>query len=71
MSIRNPLWGAPRIHGELLKPGYARIETKGSGISQGEANKSGGFATQFFPNAGNKGRFDMMNRPGFDGDSTV
>jgi hypothetical protein len=21
MSIANPLWGAPRIHGELLKPG--------------------------------------------------
>ena len=23
MSIENPLWGAPRIHGELLKPGIA------------------------------------------------
>ena len=22
MSIDNPLWGAPRIHGELLKPGF-------------------------------------------------
>jgi transposase InsO family protein len=22
MSIANPLWGAPRIHGELLKPGF-------------------------------------------------
>ena len=22
MSIENPLWGAPRIHGELLKLGY-------------------------------------------------
>src|SRR5467141_879238 len=22
MSIENPLWGAPRIHGELLKPGF-------------------------------------------------
>jgi hypothetical protein len=21
ISIANPLWGAPRIHGELLKPG--------------------------------------------------
>src|ERR1700737_3398496 len=21
MSLENPLWGAPRIHGELLKPG--------------------------------------------------
>jgi hypothetical protein len=23
MSIENPLWGAPRIHGELLKLGVA------------------------------------------------
>jgi hypothetical protein len=23
MSIENPLWGAPRIHGELLKLGLA------------------------------------------------
>src|SRR5215831_15387732 len=22
MSMENPLWGAPRIHGELLKPGF-------------------------------------------------
>jgi hypothetical protein len=22
MSIENPLWGAPRIHGELLKLGF-------------------------------------------------
>jgi hypothetical protein len=23
MSVENPLWGAPRIHGELLKLGFA------------------------------------------------
>jgi transposase InsO family protein len=23
MSIENPLWGAPRIHGELIKLGFA------------------------------------------------
>src|ERR1700689_3284063 len=22
MNLANPLWGAPRIHGELLKPGF-------------------------------------------------
>jgi hypothetical protein len=22
MSVENPFWGAPRIHGELLKPGF-------------------------------------------------
>ena len=25
MNIANPLWGAPRIHGELLKIGIERI----------------------------------------------
>jgi hypothetical protein len=24
MSLENQLWGAPRIHGELLKLGFAR-----------------------------------------------
>jgi hypothetical protein len=28
MSIANPLWGAPRIHGKLLKPGIAIGQTK-------------------------------------------
>jgi hypothetical protein len=23
MSVENPLWGAPRIHGELLKLGFS------------------------------------------------
>jgi hypothetical protein len=27
MSIENPLWGAPRIHGELLKLGFAVAQT--------------------------------------------
>ena len=27
MSKENPLWGAPRIHGELLKLGYQIAET--------------------------------------------
>ena len=27
MSLENPLWGAPRIHGELLKLGYDICET--------------------------------------------
>jgi hypothetical protein len=27
MSRENPLWGAPRIHGELLKPGIDIVET--------------------------------------------
>jgi hypothetical protein len=27
MSEENPLWGAPRIHGELLKPGFKIAES--------------------------------------------
>jgi len=27
MSVENPLWGAPRIHGELLKLGYVVCES--------------------------------------------
>jgi hypothetical protein len=27
MSIENPLWGTPRIHGELLKLGFAVAQT--------------------------------------------
>jgi hypothetical protein len=27
MSVENLLWGAPRIHGELLKLGFAEPET--------------------------------------------
>ena len=27
ISLENPLWGAPRIHGELLKLGYDLCET--------------------------------------------
>jgi len=27
ISLENPLWGAPRIHGELLKLGFEVCET--------------------------------------------
>jgi hypothetical protein len=29
MSIENPLWGAPRIHGELLKLGFEVAQREG------------------------------------------
>ena len=38
MSLENPLWGAPRIHGELLKLGYDICE---SSISKYMARRSG------------------------------
>jgi len=28
MSVENPLWGAPRIHGELLKLGFEVFSIK-------------------------------------------
>jgi len=37
MRIENPLWGAPRIHGELLKLGFASASritfAAGTGVS--------------------------------------
>jgi len=38
MSIENPLWGAPRIHGELLKLGSEVAQS--SVAKYGVANKS-------------------------------
>jgi hypothetical protein len=36
MSVANPLWGAPRIHGELLKLGIEVSQASGSaGTSHG------------------------------------
>ena len=39
MSLDNPLWDAPRIHGELLKPGFqvaqsTRREVHGETVQQ-------------------------------------
>src|SRR4026209_376282 len=36
MSIENPLWGAPRIHGELLKLGF---EVGQSGVRKSDAGR--------------------------------
>jgi hypothetical protein len=33
MSIDNPLWGAPRIHGELLKLGFEVAQSSVAGFS--------------------------------------
>ena len=35
MSIANPLWGAPRIHGELLKIGIADQRSQIHGAEEG------------------------------------
>ena len=40
MSVENPLWGAPRIHGELLKLGFEVAQS--SVAKYGVANKSVG-----------------------------
>ncbi len=38
MSIANPLWGAPRIHGELLKLGID-VGRRGFDLRQGQATQ--------------------------------
>ena len=44
MSIENPLWGAPRIHGELLKLGFevAQSSVAKLGLGANEPTRSGG-----------------------------
>jgi hypothetical protein len=32
MSVENPLWGSPRIQGELLKPGFAVAQSNGEAV---------------------------------------
>jgi hypothetical protein len=38
MSVENPLWGAPRIHGELLKLGF---EVAQSSVAKYMVNRRG------------------------------
>jgi hypothetical protein len=33
MSVENPLWGAPRIHGELLKLAFEVAQSSGDEVS--------------------------------------
>jgi hypothetical protein len=40
MSIANPLWGAPRIHGELLKLGCRRIRISASNETRDRNNNT-------------------------------
>jgi hypothetical protein len=44
MSVANPLWGAPRIHGELLKLG---IEVGQTSVAKYMAWRRGGRAVRF------------------------
>ena len=45
MSVENPLWGAPRIHGELLKLGF-EVVAQSSVAKYGVANKSVGLVVK-------------------------
>ena len=42
MSRQNPLWGAPRIHGELLKLGFEVAESTVKSGTAGHRHKAGG-----------------------------
>ena len=39
MSVHNPLWGAPRIHGELLKLGFEVAQSSVRSIWSSDANR--------------------------------
>ena len=54
MSIANPLWGAPRIHGELLKIGIDSGQTSVASTWPGEETrhpKAGGYSFAIMPTA--------------------
>jgi hypothetical protein len=44
MSIENPLWGAPRIHGELLKLGFEVRSRASPGTWSSGADRQAGMA---------------------------
>jgi hypothetical protein len=48
MSVENPLWGAPRIHGELLKLGFeiAQSSVKGGDSRPGLGADPGPLVTR-------------------------
>ncbi|MGC2824073.1 MAG: hypothetical protein WA322_07545 [Pseudolabrys sp.] len=46
MSIENPLWGAPRIHGELLK---LKFEVAQSSVAKYMVKRSGPPSHRFAP----------------------
>jgi hypothetical protein len=41
MSIENPLWGAPRIHGELLKLGFEVAQSSRKIPATGSTKQAG------------------------------
>src|SRR6202171_1773521 len=53
ISIENPLWGAPRIHGELLKLGF---EVAQSSVAKHMVKRSGPPSQGFVPTIG----FDLL-----------
>ena len=51
MSADNPLWGAPRIHGELLKLGFEVAQSMGATSSDGIAHALHSTALQSLQNS--------------------
>jgi hypothetical protein len=44
MSMENPLWGAPRIHGELLKLGFEVAQSSVAKYRSSDAGHQPGMA---------------------------
>src|SRR3979490_706543 len=64
MSIENPLWGAPRIHGELLKPGIDVGQTTvAKYMARGRRSPSQGWKTFLRNNAAGIAAVDLFVVP--------
>jgi hypothetical protein len=64
MSISNPLWGAPRIHGELLKLGIEVGQTTvAKYMAKGRGSPSQGWKTFLRNHAGGIAAMDMFVVP--------
>jgi hypothetical protein len=47
MSVENPLWGAPRIHGELLKLGFEIAQSVAKYMVKRRGPPSQGWRTSY------------------------
>jgi transposase InsO family protein len=64
MSGENPLWGAPRIHGELMKLGYAVAQSTVAGYMIPRPHRGGQSWKTFLHNhAGEIAAIDMLTVP--------
>ena len=68
MSVDNPLWGAPRIHGELLKLGFEVAQSSVAKYMSSDADRPPGWRTFLRSHAPDIAAIDLFVAPtiGFD-----